>query len=516
MEYKAKTCVWEITVACNMRCKHCGSSCTNASEDELTTEEALDACRQMGEIGVEWVTLSGGEPTTRKDWNIIAKGLTDNGIIPSMITNAWLLDEDLIEKAEKSGINTIAISIDGNNNTHDFIRKPGAFERALKGLDLIRQSSYLHSAVITTVNSENITELNEMKEIFIEHGVENWQIQFGLPMGNMSHNKDLVISPAVVDKIIEFAYEIMQEGKINIDLADCVGYFNLKEIKIRQQSLKNRNNEDFDGYSWSGCGAGKVGFGLLNNGDVVGCTSIRSKEFIEGNIKKQPLKEIWNSDNNFNWNREMKKEKLEGKCKKCLYGQVCKGGCSNSRLTMNGTVYSENKYCSYNYALTRAESSLKTVDDVALLLKKADKFISSNNLQLGEIALSLANDKKTNDIDILNKLAYVNYKMQNFEYSKQLNEKILELDSNNCYSTKGLGLCLIELEEIEEGLRYLYKSIELVDGSYLDPYYDLAITLLNLGKVDEAKNIINEAEKKYSDFKCLKNKFIRELEAYTK
>ena len=34
---KLTTAVWEITMGCNMRCKHCGSSCAEALPDELNT-----------------------------------------------------------------------------------------------------------------------------------------------------------------------------------------------------------------------------------------------------------------------------------------------------------------------------------------------------------------------------------------------------------------------------------------------------------------------------------------------
>jgi len=107
------TAVWEITMGCNMRCKHCGSSCENALEGELTTEEALKLCDELGELGFKWITLSGGEPTTRKDWHLIAKRLNENGIIPNMITNGWLMNEEIADKAVEAGINTVAISVDG-------------------------------------------------------------------------------------------------------------------------------------------------------------------------------------------------------------------------------------------------------------------------------------------------------------------------------------------------------------------------------------------------------------------
>ena len=43
---KLTTAVWEITMGCNMRCKHCGSSCAEALPDELNTSEALEVCDQ--------------------------------------------------------------------------------------------------------------------------------------------------------------------------------------------------------------------------------------------------------------------------------------------------------------------------------------------------------------------------------------------------------------------------------------------------------------------------------------
>lgn len=77
MKYKLEYVVREITRGCNMRCQHCGSSCTSPLADELTTREALNVCDELYNMGVKFVTLTGGEPTTRPDWYIIAKRLTD-------------------------------------------------------------------------------------------------------------------------------------------------------------------------------------------------------------------------------------------------------------------------------------------------------------------------------------------------------------------------------------------------------------------------------------------------------
>ena len=57
--------VWEITLRCDLACRHCGSRAGRERPDELTTSEALDVVRQMADLGVKEVTLIGGEAYLR-------------------------------------------------------------------------------------------------------------------------------------------------------------------------------------------------------------------------------------------------------------------------------------------------------------------------------------------------------------------------------------------------------------------------------------------------------------------
>jgi len=60
--------VWEITLACDLACRHCGSRAGRGRPDELTTAEALDLIDQMARLDVKEVTLIGGEAYLRDDW----------------------------------------------------------------------------------------------------------------------------------------------------------------------------------------------------------------------------------------------------------------------------------------------------------------------------------------------------------------------------------------------------------------------------------------------------------------
>ncbi len=492
--YNPITAVWEITMGCNMRCKHCGSSCEKPLEGELTTEEALKLCDDMKVLGLQWLTLSGGEPTTRKDWNIIAKRLNSNGIIPNMITNGWLMDEEIAAKAKDAGINTIAMSLDGLKKTHDHIRKEGSYDKIMNSFDMITGAG-VNCSVITTINSVNINELDEMHSILVKKNVSGWQIQLGLPMGNMAHNNQLVSTPEHIDKVIEFAYKATKIGGVEIQLADCIGYFNNKEIEVRKAQF------GYDEYSWYGCGAGKFNFGILHNGDIVGCTSIRNKDFIEGNVKETSIVDIWNNEKLFKWNRELTKDKLKGLCIKCINGSKCLGGCANTRLTMEGSVYGENRYCSYNYAVKNAQQHLDQVSDIDMLIKKARKFIENKSYQLADIVLEKIIDQQNDNCEALSHYGFVSFMLGNYNDALKANEKLLAINPSDPYALKGYGLTTARLGNIEEGIAYLIKSIENSSDSFLDPYHDLAVLYYETGRINDAIDILDKGRIKSQSFK---------------
>ena len=350
--YNPQTCVWEITMACNMRCKHCGSSCTEALPGELTTEEAFSFVDMCSEMEMQWISISGGEPFMRKDLLDIVKYAVNKDIGINIITNGWLITEKIAKTLSKLDIIRVMISLEGPNYIHNFMRKPGAFERAMNSFRLLYLNG-VDTGCITTITKKNIEHLNELKYSLIGEKVGCWQVQIGFPMGNLSHHLDWVIDPEQINQIIDFCYETSQEGKIDIHPADCIGYYNDKQTQIYEKIYKTSHIED-----WDGCNAGMYGFGILHNGDILGCTSMRDKSFIEGNIKKRTLKDIWYDPQAFAWRRFFKKENLKGDCLKCEYGEKCLGGCANSRLSINGSIYSENLYCTHNLLMKKKSEIL--------------------------------------------------------------------------------------------------------------------------------------------------------------
>jgi len=505
MEYVPINSVWEITMACNMRCKHCGSKCTDRQPEELTGKEALQLCDDLAELGLKIVTLSGGEPLTRPDWPSIAKRLSGHGIAVTMISNGWLVDHSVIDKALDSGLDSIGISLDGVEKTHDSIRKKGAFARVLRALEIMKKRDF-PSSIVTTVMKQNLPELPEIKKVLEEKGVKQWQLQIGMPMGNLGENRDNVISPHQLNDIIDFAYTVMEEGKIRAALADNVGYYTNKSVEIAQ-AVCGPNT------AWSGCSAGKSVIGVLHDGRIVGCTSLRDKQYVEGSIRETPLREIWTRPGAFAWNRDLNQEKLTGFCRKCRYGERCLGGCSTLKR-FTGETLSENNYCAYKLSVEELIPKIDRIEDAETLVARAEKSIALELYEIAEMCLSRAIKKSPKDVELLNLLGYVCFQMKDYKQSLKVNQKALDIQPDHPYSLKGLGLCLSRLGKREEGVASLRKSVALANESFMDPYHDLAVVLHEAGQLYEAIDVLEQGSRKSSSFaqqtKEMYQSFLRE------
>ena len=122
----------------------------------------------------------------------------------------------------------------------------------------------------------------------------------------------------------------------------------------------------------------------------------------------------------------MKKEDLPGLCGKCLYGQYCLGGCSNTRLTMGGSIYAENRYCSYHLAISRANKQFASITDPAELKAKANFFIDNRSFQLAEILLAKVLKNNPTDLEAQRLYGFVHFMLGNYHEARKINEDILK------------------------------------------------------------------------------------------
>ena len=145
--------IWEMTLHCNLRCLHCGSSAGKPRQNELTTTEAIQLCQDLKEINTQEVCLIGGEPFLRKDFYTIAKKIKKLNMKLLIISNGYSINKKIISQLKQLKPHAIALSLDGSTaKTHDFIRRrKGSFHKIVECLTLMKEAN-LPITIITTVN----------------------------------------------------------------------------------------------------------------------------------------------------------------------------------------------------------------------------------------------------------------------------------------------------------------------------------------------------------------------------
>ncbi len=336
-DYVPETCVWELTLQCNMRCLHCGSNAGKKREHELSLQECLRLADDLHRLGCKHVTLIGGELFLYPGWEKIARRLDEHGILVNIITNSWLMSETQLAQIAYAGLTNVGISLDGLEARHDKIRgRSGSFRRILKAFDRLHQKD-VAVGVVTTVMDLNLNDLAPMHDLLIEQGVASWQIQTARDMGRFKTNSAYALDQKKMGVITGFFKEKSFDARLIMVAGDDIGYYDENEKHLRHTP----------GHwgTWQGCQAGLSVIGIDSIGNVRGCQSLYDPSFIEGNVRQTPLAEIWQLKNGFAYNRQFDVSLLRGKCGECEMASKCRGGCRGSNYFSTGSAF-HNVYCS--------------------------------------------------------------------------------------------------------------------------------------------------------------------------
>ncbi|MBI5487372.1 MAG: radical SAM protein [Deltaproteobacteria bacterium] len=341
--YVPRQGVWEITLACNMRCRHCGSHAGRPRDDELSTDEALRALGELAAAGCERLVLSGGEPLVRRDWPRLVEEGARLGIGMKMITNGWCLDDAVARTAKDAGLAAVGISLDGLEESHDFVRRAaGAYRHALDAIRTARAAG-IPVAVVTHINRRSLPELDAMHSLLSAEGIYAWQVQLGNPAGELALHRELTLEPRDLLTIIPAVARLVQMGGLRVVPADNLGYYGPHERVLR-------TNSRYGLPTFAGCLGGKTHFGLESNGNLKACLSLPSarhgcSDYVEGNLREASFGELWGRPGAFAFNRASRLEDLGGFCRTCEHARLCHGGCRWSATVNGGGL--ENPYCWY-------------------------------------------------------------------------------------------------------------------------------------------------------------------------
>lgn len=338
-QYYPYSVALEITLACNMRCLHCGSSADGQNrEHPLSYAEWCKVIDDLKTLKAKYFTLSGGEPFLYHHWRALIEYIKtpDDGYSKAiLISNGSHISEDDIAFLQQKKASYLALSLDGDAQVHDHIRQyPGAFAKLMEVMRLCRQHQF-PVAVVTSINQYNFAIRKKILDIVVEAGAKNWQVQIVNSFGRAGQFRDsMIISKEQYVQLIDDICAWKQEYQkvIQILPADSLGYCHSKT-----QALLGDN-------VWEGCPAGEYNLGIEANGNVKGCLSLQSDHFVVGNVRKRSIVDIWRDRDAFAYTRHYDVSRMQGHCRLCQSAQQCKAGCLGMAYSLHNSIY-ENSYC---------------------------------------------------------------------------------------------------------------------------------------------------------------------------
>ena len=164
-ERQPLSCLFEITPRCNLRCHFCYVALDPYQGPYLDTEQSRQVLDIVERAGVLWLTLTGGEIFSRRDFAAIYEHALAKGFLVTLYTNATMVTESIARLLADRPPFSVEVSIYGADAAHyeSTTQVPGSFARFERGIERLRAAGVplLMKCPISTLSSDHVDALVE-------------------------------------------------------------------------------------------------------------------------------------------------------------------------------------------------------------------------------------------------------------------------------------------------------------------------------------------------------------------
>ncbi|MHC4185425.1 MAG: radical SAM protein [Planctomycetota bacterium] len=260
--------LYSVTLAVTNRCGYNCWHCYNAgrSQRDVPLSVLLRAVKELQDLGVVHVTLTGGEPMLREGLEEIAAAFDERTYL-SLNTTGDRFTEERARSLRGAGIFGVGISLDSTDAAeHDRMRgRRGAFQTALDALGRASQNGfYPHIVAVATHEFLQGERFWAFMEFAREAGALEVHLLEPSATGKLSGDDKAVLDEADRALILEYQGEVAQDSSLPI--LSCFLY--LESARA------------------FGCGAGLTHLYIDGSGEVCPCNFV---PLSFGNIMDEPL-----------------------------------------------------------------------------------------------------------------------------------------------------------------------------------------------------------------------------------
>lgn len=313
--------IWIFTAQCNLNCLHCYARRFKGLR-ELSLEEKLRLVKDIGESGVEYVNLTGGEPLVHPHFPSIVAVLHEYGVEKSVVTNATHVDEEVASLLSRTETYVFA-TIEGPREVHDRIRGRGSYDMAIKGVEVLRRKVGRLS-LVATVNKVNYRRVHEVVDYAVSINADSLALLPVMPSGRAVET-EIYIGPAEYLEALNNTWLKAKEYGLAIS-AWCTPWAPLLEKDVGFWLCRNVEGMDVD-----------------PEGNVLLCDVL---DFRITNVRREGVLKAFEEFVGHELVRKVvNPTNLPESCTKCPIAQECRGGCYARAYVVSGDLNAGDPLC---------------------------------------------------------------------------------------------------------------------------------------------------------------------------
>lgn len=310
------------TLFCNFKCPYCYETPQNEQMSEEVQNGIIELVKEnakyLGDLSVTWY---GGEPLIGKDvvFALSAKLIDlckENGIEYSafMVTNGYLVTEQVVEKMKEAQIMSCQITVDGPERIHNTRRilkdGTGSFNQIIKNIKLLKKND-INVNIRVNIDKTNLEYVEELLTFLEENGLQDLHINFGQ-----------------VTAYTEACSSIA---------GNCLSTKEYSSANINLQKLLHKHGFNADDYPYypgiksNYCCADQINSFVVDpKGFIYKCwNNIGSEEDAVGNVLRLKDPKVEETMRSIKW---VEVNPFEGECLSCKLLPICMGGCPYMKL----------------------------------------------------------------------------------------------------------------------------------------------------------------------------------------
>jgi radical SAM protein with 4Fe4S-binding SPASM domain len=315
-----------VSERCNFDCAYCFRGGGRPAPD-VAVDRWLPVIREMLDLGMVRVFLSGGEPTLHPGLPKMVRAVIDGGCFPYISTNGSTLSEQLVGELVDSGLTYLQISLDTvAPKLFAHLTRCGDLGSVVSGIKRVVAAG-IPVHVKCVVSSVNVGHLGELIRFCEQSGVSSLSFDLFRPSCFSGSQEWLAVREPHLGRAKNLIEALRESGTSGMRITPFV------------ETRRWAGPEDI-----VGCGLFRDMACIASNGDVIVCEQFDDPRLRPGNVFETSLRDILESEE-IDRMKRLESLPVNDTCRACEYFSSCRTGCLSLSALYDGDPFTVDPRC---------------------------------------------------------------------------------------------------------------------------------------------------------------------------